>query len=317
MVTQHSETTHFTPASVRPLKIALAIVASIAALELVGGLISNSLALISDAGHMLVDVLALVLALFATTVARRPVTRQRTYGFHRVEIIAALANGTTLVLLSLYIFYSAYNRFLVPPEIDTPVMFLVAVIGLVANAATILLLRSGSAANLNIKAAFWHVIGDTVSSVGVIVAAGIIHFTGWSIVDPLTAVLIGGIILWGAIRLVSESADILLETVPRHIQVDRVIQTIKDIPGIDEVHDIHVWTITSGLYAMSGHLLIKDQMVSRSAEVIASVNESLARNHDIKHTTLQLECQTCANECVCNVMPLDHELAAKETDSTH
>jgi cobalt-zinc-cadmium efflux system protein len=169
--------------------------------EVIGGLLSNSLALLSDAGHMLVDALALGLSLFAM----------------------------------------AYQRFLDPPPVHTPIMILVAAIGLMANLAGIFLLRRASHRSLNIKAAFWHIIGDTISSVGVIVAGIIIAVTGWYVADAIIAVLIGGIILWGAIRIVRESSDILLEAVPRHIQADKVIKAIKSVPGVEKVHDVHIW----------------------------------------------------------------------------
>lgn len=303
----HSHGPHPVPVSSRPLQIGLVIVIVIGAAEVIGGILSNSLALLSDAGHMLVDVLALVLALFAAHIARRPVTARRTYGFHRVEIISALANGTILILVSAYILYEAYQRLGNPPEIHTPIMLTIAVIGLIANVAGVLLMRSSSRRNLNIKAAFWHIIGDTISSVGVIVGGIIISVTGSRIVDPIIAIFITAIILWGAVRLVGESADILLEAVPRQIQMDKVIASIKEVPGVEEVHDIHIWTITSGLYALSAHLQIHDQMVSRSTEIVATVNEGLAHDYEIRHTTLQLECETCPSGCVCDISTPAHE----------
>ena len=178
MDNQHSEAGHLTSVSSRPLKITLAIVVVIMVAEVIGGILSNSLALLSDAGHMLVDALALGLALFAITIASRPATPTRTYGYHRAEIMAALANGTTLVLLALWIFYEAYQRFLDPPLVQTPLMILVATIGLIANLIGMLLLRRASHGQLNIKAAYWHILGDTISSVGVIVAGIIIAITG-------------------------------------------------------------------------------------------------------------------------------------------
>ncbi len=301
MDNQHSEASHLTSTGSNPLKIALVIVLVVMAFEVIGGIVSNSLALLSDAGHMLVDALALGLSLFAMTVAQRPATPTKTYGYHRVEIMAALANGTILVLISLYIFYQAYQRFLDPPHVQTPLMLLVAIIGLAANLAGMLLLRRSSHRSLNIKAAYWHIIGDTISSVGVIVAGVIILVTGWYVLDPVIAVFIGGIILWGAVRIVRESADILLEAVPSHIQVNKVIETIKNAPGVEDVHDIHIWTITSGMHALSAHLVIEDQIVSRSAEIVEAVNQDLSRYFDIRHTTLQLECGSCPTGFICDI----------------
>ena len=293
MDNHHSEAGHLTATGSRPLKIALAIVLVVMVVEIIGGVLSGSLALLSDAGHMLVDALALGLALFALTIARRPATPTKTYGYHRVEIMAALANGVILVLAAVYIFYEAYQRSQDPTPVQTPLMLLVAGIGLVANLAGILLLRRASHRSLNVKAAFWHIIGDTISSVGVIIGGVIIAVTGWYIVDPIIAILIGGIILWGAVRLVRESVDILLEAVPGHIQITKVAEMIKSVPGVEEIHDIHIWTITSGIYALSAHLLINDQMVSQSADIVETVNESLSRYFAITHTTLQLECEKC------------------------
>jgi len=289
----HSEASHGTAMGRNRLKIVLVIVVVIMVAEIIGGILSNSLALLGDAGHMLVDALALGLSLFAITMAARPATPSRTYGYHRVEIMAALANGTLLILVSCYIFYEAYQRFLEPPVVRAPLMLLIASIGLVANLTGILLLRGVSRSNLNIKAAFWHILGDTISSVGVIAGGVIIWVTGWGIVDPIIAVFIGCIILWGAVRLVRESVDILLEAVPKHIPVDRVIGILKSVPGVEDVHDIHIWTITSGIHAMSAHLLIEDQSVSSSAEIVETVNHDLSRHFSIAHTTLQLECEKC------------------------
>ncbi len=301
MDNRHSKASHLTSMSSRHLKIALTIVLVVMVFEVIGGILSNSLALLGDAGHMLVDTLALGLALFAVTIARRPATPTKTFGYHRVEIMAALANGTALFLVSAYIFYEAYQRFLEPPLINTPLMIGVATIGLAANLTGILLLRRASRRSLNIKAAFWHIIGDTISSVGVIVAGIIISVTGWGIVDSIIAIFIGCIILWGAVRLVSESVDILMEAVPKHIQVDKVIKIIKNVPGVEAVHDIHIWTLTSDIHALSAHLLIEDQKVSKSAEIVEAVNRNLGRHFNITHTTLQLECESCPTGFICDI----------------
>ena len=290
--------------AIRKLKIALAIIFTLVVFEVVGGVLSGSLALLGDAGHMLVDALALGLAWFAMSIAQRPATANRTYGYHRVEIMAALVNGIILVLVSIYIFYEAYHRFLEPPVIQTSIMLPVAGVGLIANLIIIILLRKSSKHNLNMKAAFWHVIGDTVSSLGVIVGGIVIAMTGWYIVDPIIAIIIGAIILWGAVRLVRESTDILLESVPSNIQIGNVVEKVKQVPGVKEVHDIHVWTITSGIIAMSAHLIIEDQKVSQSGEIVDLVNRKLAEQFNITHTTLQLECEkceSCPSGIICNI----------------
>lgn len=292
----------------KPLKITLGIVILVMIAEIVGGFVSNSLSLLSDAGHMLTDVLAIVLSLAAMSLARRPATTRRTFGFYRAEIMAALANGIILVLVSLYIFYEAYQRFNNPPDVNSPVMLIVAVIGLVANLAGMLVLRRSSEGSLNVKAAFWHIIGDTLSSVGVIVAGVIILLTGWYIADPILAVVIGVIIIWGAFRIVKEAADVLLESVPGHVNFDEVADVIKSVPGVTDLHDVHIWTITSGIYALSAHVDIKDRMVSESAGVLAELNKVLEEHFNISHTTLQLECDSCPSGTTCKLPVADtHE----------
>ncbi len=298
------------PQGGRALVITLIITLVFMVTELVGGLISGSLALVGDAGHMLVDVLALGLSLFAAYLARRPSTLSRTFGYHRVEIMAALANGSVLVLVSAFIFFEAADRFRSPPEVKTPLMITIAVIGLLANIAGILLLRRESGTSLNLKGAFFHVLGDALSSVGVIVAGIIIAITGWNPADPVVAVVIGIIILWGAVRLVRDSVDILMEGVPKHINAETVVEVLKKIPGVEEIHDIHIWTITSGIVALSAHLMIQDQMVSVSTDVRDSVNRVLSEQFGITHTTLQLEssrCENCPIGVVCQLARPDED----------
>ena len=307
MNNHHSESNHLTANGSRQVKIVLTIVLVVMIAEVIGGVLSGSLALLGDAGHMLIDALALGLALFAMAIAHKPATSTRTYGYHRVEIMAALVNGIILILVAVYIFYEAYQRIQDPPEVHTPLLLLVAGIGLLANLTGIILLRRPSHQSLNLKAAFWHVIGDTISSAGVIIGGLIIMMTDWYIVDSIIAILIGGIILWGAIRLVRESADILLEAVPRHIEIAEVVEDIKNIPGVEDIHDVHIWTITSGIHALSAHLLIEDQTVSRTREIMETVNHDLSRHFNITHSTLQLECEKCES-CPTGVLCDIHEL---------
>ena len=293
----HQQAVH----SYRRLRFTLAIVLTVMVVEILGGVFSGSLALLGDAGHMLVDALALGLSLFAIRAAQRPATATKTFGYHRVEILAALANGTILVLVSAYIFYQAYQRFLEPSAVRTPLMLTIAIIGLFANLAGVLLLNRAGQRSLNVKAAFWHILGDTISSVGVVIAAIVILLTGRYMADAIAAIVIGIIILWGAVRIVRESADILLEAVPKDVQTTQVVDSIQDIPGVNEVHDIHIWTITSNIYALSAHLVIDDQMVSKSMDIVAAVRRELARRYNISHTTLQLECESCPTGSVCEI----------------
>ncbi len=301
---EHTEVNHTTIDGSKGLKIALLVVVVVMAAEIAGGILSNSLALLGDAGHMLVDALALGLSLVALNLAKKPATVTRTYGFHRAEIMAALANGVTLTLVAAFIFYEAYQRFHGPPTVRTPIMLGVAVVGLVANLIAMRLLHRARHSNLNVRAAFFHVFGDTISSVGVIVGGIIIAVTGWKIVDPIIAIVIGIIILWGAVSLVRESVDILLETVPKHIPLDKVTEAIKGVKGVVELHDVHIWTITSGIYALSTHILLEDQMLSHTSEIIATINRELEQKFNITHTTFQLECEkyaTCAEGLVCQI----------------
>jgi cobalt-zinc-cadmium efflux system protein len=179
----------------------------------------------------------------------------------------------------------------------------VAGIGLVANIIGLFLLRRGSRKSINVKAAFWHIIGDTMSSVGVIAAGIIIQLTGWTLADPILAIVIGVVILWGAVRIVKESLDILLESVPPHVEMKKVTAAIKLVSGVEDIHEIHIWTITSGVYALSAHLKITDRMVSQSSDIMTLVNRILASEFNITHTTLQLECENCPTGVECNLPP--------------
>ncbi|OGS41860.1 MAG: hypothetical protein A3K67_03955, partial [Euryarchaeota archaeon RBG_16_62_10] len=236
---------------VQPLVVALAITATFTVVELVGGLLAGSLALLSDAGHMFTDTLALALSLGALKMALRPATEEQTFGFLRAEILAALVNGAVLVLISLLIFYEASRRLLEPPEVDAPLMLLVASAGLAANAAGVYLLHDKTKGNLNVRGAFLHMFGDMLSSVGVIVGALLIYFFGLDVADPVLSVLIGAIILVGAWKLVTQSTSILLESVPAHLRLADVKSGLQSVEGVVEVHDLHVWTLSSGLHSLS------------------------------------------------------------------
>ena len=283
------------------LLVAISITGSMAIVELIGGILSNSLALIGDAAHMFTDTLALGLTLFALNIARRPASQTRTYGYLRAEILAALTNGIVLILISAYISYEAYRRFIEPPQIQGGLMLVVAIIGLLANVIGLAILRSRGRQNLNVKGAFLHMWSDALSSIGVIAAATIILLTGWSFADPIITILIVILILRGAVGLVVEASNILLETVPKHLNVSQVTSEVKKIKGVKDIHDVHLWTITSGVYALSCHLLIEDRMVSNSAEIVEEVNQTLSQKFGIGHSTLQLECEECQNSPVCHI----------------
>ncbi len=283
------------------LLIALFITGAIMVAEVIGGLLSNSLALLSDAGHMFMDVLALLLSFLALRFATRPATQKQTFGFYRLEILAALINGTVLLALSLFIFYEAYQRFIQPREIRGFIMLGVAAIGLGANIISALVLKAGSHESLNVKGAFLHVIGDLLSSVGVILGGAIILLTGWKRVDSIISFVIGVIILIGAYRLVMESVHILLESTPKDIGLNEVIDGVKTIEGVRDLHHVHLWTITSGIYALSAHVLIEDQMTSRSSQILEDIDRFLRERFNIDHTTIQFECEACQTDFVCRL----------------
>ena len=285
----------------RRLLVALSITGLMTIVELAGGLISNSLALIGDAGHMFTDTLALGLSLFALNLTKRPASQTKTYGYYRAEILAALVNGAILVAVSGYIFYEAYHRFVEPPEVRGGLMLIVAVIGLAANVVGISVLRSAGSRNLNVKGAFLHMWSDTLSSLGVIAAGAIILLTGRTIADPIISIVIGLLILRGAGGLVWESINILLEAVPKHLDMSRINDAVRKIKGVRDIHDVHLWAITSGMYAMSCHLLIEDQMVSNCTQIVDEVNKTLNQEFGISHSTVQLECEECENSPVCHI----------------
>ncbi len=277
----------------RDLLIALAITVLMMIVEVIGGLLSNSLALLSDAGHMLTDNLALLLSFFAMKFAAMPATDRRTFGFYRLEILAALLNGVVLVLLSLYIIYEAYLRLTHPEPVKGTLMLVVAVVGLIANIIGALFLVKHSHANLNIRGAYLHIVGDALSSVGVVIGGLIILYSGWSLIDPILSILISLVIIYGAWALVRESVSILLESVPSHISIDKLSSEIAKIKGVREAYHIHVWTITSGVYAMSAHVLIDDQLVSGSRDIVNDIQGVLSDKFNIVHSTIQLECDRC------------------------
>jgi len=285
----------------RDLLIALSITVIMMVVEVIGGILANSLALLSDAGHMLTDNLALLLSFFAMTFASMPATDRRTFGFYRLEILAALVNGIVLVLVSLYIMHEAYLRIIHPQPVAGTLMLIVAMIGLVANVIGAFVLKKHSHASLNIRGAYLHILGDALSSVGVVIGGGIILYTGWYLIDPLLSILISLVIVYGAWALVKESVSILLESVPAHINIETISAEIQRIAGVREAYHIHVWTITSGVYAMSGHVLIEDQLVSGSKDVLERIRALLADRFKIEHSTIQLECDRCDLSLACSL----------------
>ncbi len=285
----------------RDLLIALSITVLMMIVEAVGGILSNSLALLSDAGHMLTDNLALLLSFFAVKFSTMPATERKTFGFYRLEILAALLNGIILVVISIYIMYEAYMRMVHPQPVQGGLMLIVAIIGLIANIIGAFFLFKHSHSSLNIRGAYLHILGDALSSVGVVIGGSIIIYSGWYLIDPILSILISLVIIYGSWTLVTESANILLEAVPSHINIQTVAVEMAKIAGVREAYHIHVWTITSGVYAMSAHVLVNDQMVSGSRNISDEIRDLLSRKFNILHSTIQLECERCDTAAVCSL----------------
>jgi cobalt-zinc-cadmium efflux system protein len=254
--------------------------------EVVGGILSNSLALLADAGHMFTDVAALALSLVAMRLAQRPPSPTKTYGYVRLEILAALINGAALLFIAVFILKEAWGRFQSPPEVDGPLMMAVAVVGLGVNVTGAVLLHRHAGESLNVRGAYLHVLGDLLGSVGTITAGILILTTGWMLADPIISVVICFLILFGAWRLVREATDILLEGAPRGLDVEELVEDLRHIRGLEELHDIHVWTLTSGFVAMSGHGVIDDLNMHR--RILDEINKRL-KIRGISHVTFQLE----------------------------
>lgn len=271
---------------------ALSIASALTAVEFFGGLLSQSLALVSDSGHVLTDVVAIGLSILTIRLGRKPHTSRWTYGYHRAEIFAALVNGSTLIIVAIVIFYEASRRVLQPPPVQGTLVLAVAIVGLLGNLTMARLLAGSRKSSLNVRAAFLHVIGDTLSSVGVVIGGLVLTFSTYTLIDPMIAILIGVLILRNAFGLVRESTDILMEATPRHVEFETVAKTIQGVKGVIGVHDLHIWTITSGLYALSGHITVRPETLDEGSRIIEQVSGKLREAFGIEHVTLQLEKET-------------------------
>ena len=265
-------------------------------IEVAGGVFSNSLALLSDAGHVLVDLLALSLVYFSMWLSRKAPTKKFTFGFYRTEILAAIINGLILIFVVFYIFYQSYLRFLTPQAIKGPEMLVVAVIGFLANLYIIIKMQGYGKENLNVRGAYLHVLSDTLSSLGVIVAGVLIIITGRYIFDPIISVIIGLLILASSLRLIKESTFIFLEASPGTIDLEKLSKDIQKIGGVKEVHDLHLWSISSDVYSLSSHIVIDVKEVKLINKIISEINEMVKMKYNITHTTIQSECEGCVEE---------------------
>jgi len=274
------------------LAIVLALTTAYLIAEVVGGLLTHSLALLADAGHMLTDVAGLGLALMAIQFAERPATPERIYGFYRVEILAALTNGVVLIGISIYILYEAYQRFRNPQEVQSGAMLGVALVGLVINIVGIYLLRAASEESLNMKGAYFEVMSDMLTSIGVIAAAIIMLTSGWYYADPLISAGIGLFILPRTWLLLRDAVGVLLEGTPTDVNLATLREAIGNVNGVAEIHDLHVWSLTSGVNAMSVHTVLADHGLHD--EVLAAVQKKVTSEFKIAHATVQVECKGCA-----------------------
>lgn len=279
---------HPDPAQARRLRLALVLTALFFVAEVVGGFVSNSLALLADAGHMLTDVGALSLSLFVVWFSRQPAAPEKTYGYLRWEILAAFLNGSVLLVVSVAIVWEAVSRLRAPEPLETGLMLVVAIGGLLVNAVAALILHPVHRHSLNARGAYLHVVGDLLGSVGTVVAAVVVRATGWLPADPLASLLVTLLVMRSAWRLVRESVEVLLEATPSHISLGSVRGRLEAIAGIESVHDLHVWTVTSGLVAMSAHAIVRDPRENQ--QVLESAVAAM-RGMGIDHVTVQLERQ--------------------------
>lgn len=278
------------------LRLAFFLTLIILAAELAGGIISHSLALLSDAGHVFTDIFALGIAWFATVQAERPANANKTFGYHRVGILAALINAFTLIVIAVWIIFEAIQRFQHPEPVQPLVMFLSAAIGIVVNLYIGLGLQKEDG-NLNVRAAALHVFGDVGASVGVIVAGLVILFTGWMPIDPLLSIGIAVLIAFGAWSILRETADILLESTPKGINLSALVDDMKRVPEVENVHDLHVWSITSGMYALSAHVQTTNLQLNECAPILCQLETMLHNRYRIGHSTLQFECYAHQGKC--------------------
>ena len=277
----------------RGFYVAIALTAVTLVAEVAGGFWTNSLALLSDAAHVFMDLFALVLSLAAIRLARFPADDRRTYGWHRAEILASLVNGLTLLLIAAGILHEAWARLVHPEAVKSKEMFIIAAVGLVMNLLAASRLHRHSHDDLNVRSAFLHVLGDAVASVGVIIGGVVMLFTGWYVLDALISMAIALIISFGALRLLREAGHILLEGVPPHLDLNRVLARMQGVEGVSDIHHLHVWSICSHITALSAHIDVAPEHRGRQGEIVGELEGLLEHDFHITHTTLQADCASC------------------------
>lgn len=292
-------------------KYAIALTALTLVAEVAGGIWTNSLALLSDAAHVFLDLFALVLSLAAIKLAAYPASDTRTFGWHRAEVFASFINGASIFLIALGIFYEAWGRLFHPEEVKSLPMFIIAAVGLAMNLVSAGALHQHSHDDLNVRSAFLHVVGDAAASVGVIAGGLVMYFTGWYVVDAIISIGIGFVIFWGAWRVIRESAHILLEGVPRGMTTAEVVGAIRGVEGVNDVHHLNLWTICSHILALSAHIDVEPEYKTKQAGVLRRIEDLLLDKYHISHTTLQVECTLCIE------MPVLKELRHRPRKGAH
>jgi cobalt-zinc-cadmium efflux system protein len=303
----HIHLRNVTSQTTKRLALSLGVTAAFVIVEVIAGFFGNSLALLTDAAHNFTDVIALGLSWYAIRIATQPAHSGKTFGYHRVGILVALVNSTTLVLIALGIFYEAYHRFITPQQVNAPILIGVGIVAFLVNAGTAWLVKDGSENDLNLRSAFLHLMGDVLSTIGAVIAGIIIAFTNWNWLDPLASILIGTFILWNAWVILRQATNILLENAPESFDMKSMVSDLLKVDGVRDVHDLHVWSINENLRALSAHIITDDVLVSAGFPIQRDLNEILVHKYNIRHATLQLECEcTGQNLLYCDIHDVTH-----------
>jgi len=303
----HSHLGDLATQTTKRIALSLGLTAAFVVAEIIAGIFGNSLALLTDAVHNFTDVVALGLSGYALFLAARPANAGKTFGYHRAGILVALVNSTTLVLISLGIFYEAWHRFIIPSEVNAPILIGVGILAFLINAGTALLVKKGSEHDLNLRSTFIHLMGDVLSTIGAVIAGLIIYFTKANWLDPLVSVLIGFLILYNAWNILRDVMDILLESTPHDVDMKTMVDDLVKVDGVLGVHDLHVWSLNQNLRTMSAHILTEDIPISAGTEIQRKVNEILYHRYHVGHATLQLECVDCDPDSLyCDIKESNH-----------
>ena len=303
----HSHYGDFANQTTKRLALSLILTAVFVIVEVVAGIWGNSLALLTDAAHNFTDVIALGLSWYALRIAAKPANEGKTFGYHRVGILVALINSTTLILIAFGIFYEAWRRLITPPEVDSTILIGVGAVAFLINAGTAWLVQKGSEHDLNLRSAFLHLMGDVLSTLGAVIAGIIIAFTAWNWLDPMVSILIGGFILFNAWSVLKQTIHILLESTPENIDITEMVTNLRGVDGVRDIHDLHVWSISENLRMLSAHIVIDNVSIGEGVSIQHNINEMLTHSYNIRHATLQLECEGCqSNELFCQMSEHHH-----------